>query len=278
MQVAERAMAEYSKRNRIYYVESPLLREHDCVVHAFCSRCGGVSSGRFSDFNFSVREGDSTEAVRENWAMLSRAFAIPVDRFYTVNQVHEDRVLAIGDDHVPEAGEAQRGYDAIITNRRGLAVGVKTADCVPILVFDSVQHVVGVVHAGWKGTSLQVAAKAIDVLIRQFDSRAENLVVAIGPAIGSCCYEVDAVVYEAMRASSEWQVCARRSHRAGRWMLDLSKVNKLQMIARGVPPENISSFRICTSCHTDMFYSHRGEEGHTGRQLSFIMLQGGGRE
>ena len=141
-------MFTYAQRGSIKYLEAELLKQYDSIIHAFCSRWGGVSEGQFSNFNFSVSEGDGNEQVLKNWTILSDAFGIPVANFCTVHQVHEDGLLII-DDSTGFSTMQNSDYDAIITNRPGLAVGVKTADCVPIFLFDRVQNAIGVVHAGW---------------------------------------------------------------------------------------------------------------------------------
>ncbi|MCD6153342.1 MAG: peptidoglycan editing factor PgeF [Syntrophobacterales bacterium] len=266
-------MFKFFKRNDVQYLECTALGKYDFITHAFCTRWGGISKGRFANLNFSVREGDKETNVAENWDILSNSFNIPVDHFFTVNQVHGDGILVIGNNHEDRHEKQGLDYDGIITNMPGLAIGVKTADCVPVFMVDKVRRVVGSIHAGWKGTSLRIVDKAVDAFINEFGSRIADITAVIGPSIGPCCYEVDKIVLESMRGYPEMGACFSKSERKQRWMLDLPKANQLQLIHAGIPPENILTTQICTSCHKETFFSHRGEGGQAGRQLSFIMLK-----
>jgi len=265
-----RSVFIYSQRGNLKYLEAVLLKRYNSIVHAFCSRWGGVSQGRFSNFNFSVSEGDGDEQVVKNWAILSDAFKIPRESFCTVNQVHEDGILII-DDSTDVNAVRDGDYDAIITNRSGLAVGIKTADCVPVFLFDPIRNIIGVVHAGWRGTAKRIAAKAVCRFVERFSTKAEDLIVAVGPAIGPCCYEVDRVVRDAVKDDAAGVFTPSGNH--SRWMFDLPRTNRLQILNAGVPPINLVEAGICTSCHRDTFFSHRGEGGHTGRQISFLMIR-----
>lgn len=263
-------MFTYAQRGSVKYLETGILKQYDSIIHAFCSRWGGVSEGRFSNFNFSVSEGDGNEQVLKNWTILSDTFGIPMANFCTVHQVHEDGILII-DDSTDYSTMQNSDYDAIITNQPGLAVGVKTADCVPIFLFDRVRNVIGVVHAGWRGTAKKIAAKTVHRIMKMFSTKAEDLIAAVGPAIGHCCYEVDRVVRDAMKEDAD-MVFTPSDHR-DHWMCDLPRANRLQILDAGVPPANIVEAGICTSCHRDTFFSHRGEGGQTGRQFSFLMIR-----
>ncbi|HRR42593.1 MAG TPA: peptidoglycan editing factor PgeF, partial [Syntrophales bacterium] len=164
--------------------------------------------------------------------------------------------------------------DAVLTARRGVALAVKTADCVPLLLVDREKQVVGVVHAGWRGTALGIAAKAVKTLKERFDSKPVDILAAIGPAVGACCYQVDGKVYDAFKKLSAVRERAFRACQdvEGRWMLDLESANIIQLVEAGIPRENIFSAALCTSCRRDLFFSHRAERGGTGRHLSFIVL------
>ena len=255
------------------YLEADVLKECDFLIHAFCTRHGGVSEDRFFSLNFSAWEGDRPENIHRNWEIIAFAFNLRVEQFLIVNQVHGDKVLVIERSHYDLSRHDRPSYDAIITNRGGLAIGIKTADCVPIFFVDKIRHVVGVAHAGWKGTSLNIAAKVVEALIEQFSCRAADIIAVIGPSIGPCCYQVDEKVFTAMDSQEDRTSIFSRCSDPGRWMLDLPLTNKIQIISSGVLEENVFSATYCTSCRRDVFYSHRGEGGKTGRQLNFIMLK-----
>ena len=251
----------------------------DFLVHAFCTRREGVSGEGFSSLNFSTRTGDDPERVKANWDILSDAFRIPPGRFLVVNQVHGDCILTVDspDFEIPLPGavpaEADLSCDAILTDQPGLAIGIKTADCVPIFLVDRVRRVIGAVHAGWRGTALNIAGKAVGRLRERFSSRSEDILAVIGPAIGPCCYEVDDAVFCSLPSPSGEASILHPAERAGRWMLDLPAANRCHLEGKGVPPGNILSAEICTSCREDLFYSHRRDGKTAGRHINFLMLK-----
>jgi YfiH family protein len=263
----------FFEKGDIRYLEATVLGDCDCIVHAFCTRWGGVSQERLANFNFNTHVGDSKESITRNWTLLSSAFDIPVENFFTLDQVHGNEIIIIDEDSQISRDGDDPFCDGIISARPGLAIGIKTADCIPIFFLDPVRRIIGAVHAGWMGTSLGIAAKAIDIFMQRFGSSASDIVAVIGPAIGPCCYEVDKRVFESMKEYGDSDNFFDKGTREGKWMLDLAAANKSQIKVKGIPPHNIYSADICTSCHRDIFFSHRGEGGKTGRQLNFIMLR-----
>ena len=154
-----------------------------------------------------------------------------------------------------------------------MALCIKTADCVPVFLADPVRRVIGAVHAGWKGTALQIVEKAVREMVQRFGARPSDLFAAIGPAIGPCCYEVDAAVYQAMSHHASRTAFFHTGRQDGRWMLDLPLANRHQLLRCGLLPERIRTADHCTACHPDLFFSHRAQGGNTGRQLNFIMIR-----
>ncbi len=263
----------FARRGGIQYLECRALKECAGITHVFCTRWGGPSEGRLADLNFGIHVGDSEEHLTGNRQRLRSAFELPGDNPVTVAQVHGDRIMVIDETFRADGGRGPLEYDGIITAGGGIAVGIKTADCVPLLFADPVRGVVGAIHAGWRGTALGIAAKAVDIFTRSFSSAPENILVAIGPAIGRCCYEVDAPVFHAFDNTDTQRHAFAPGKGEGKWMLDLSAANRLQAQEAGIPPQNVFAADLCTSCRRDSFFSHRGEGGNTGRQISFIMLR-----
>ena len=165
--------------------------------------------------------------------------------------------------------------DAIISNARGVLAGVKTADCVPILIGDPSTGAFAAVHAGWRGTLAEVAAKALQRMKAEYNTRPEDVRVAIGPAAGSCCYEVGTDVIDPFRSKFPDQelFTETREHHA---CIDLLKSNRAQLISAGVAPDGINIAPLCTMCRTDLFFSYRREKsvhGKVGRLMSVIGRQ-----
>jgi hypothetical protein len=264
-------MVKLTQRGPITYLESEELLQFPSILHGFCTRIGGVSGGPYATLNVSPREGDPPDKVRMNWQRLASAFGIPSEQFFVVNQVHGEKFLII-EDAVSCHSLENRQYDAIVTDRPGVAIGIKTADCAPVLLFDRRTQAIAAVHAGWRGTALGIAGKAVRVMGERFSSRPEDLSAVIGPSIGPCCYEVGEAVFEAMSHHGEADQVLRPGHRPLRWMFDLPLANRMQLERAGIPPGRISPAGLCTCCRKDLFFSHRRDGEKTGRHLNFILL------
>lgn len=267
-------MFNLTKKHSIEYYESSLLSGCNFLTHAFCTRIGGVSEDDYKSLNISFKEGDLESKVLQNWHRLAMAFGIPIDRFLTLNQVHGDDIFAIKPygDYYPADGALN--YDAIVTTRDNLAICIKTADCVPVFIVDRVKKVIAAVHAGWKGTALEITAKATRLLCDQYGSSPENLLAAIGPAIGLCCFELDRDSADRFREQKDHEEFLFEGNTPDKWIVDLGEANRRQMINSGLPETNIDLSRLCTFCRQDLFFSHRGSGGITGRQLNFLMIKG----
>jgi polyphenol oxidase len=265
-------MFRFSRRGGIDYWEAGELSALGFVDHGFCTRRGGVSRGPFSSLNVSYRVGDREEDVRRNLAIVGEAFAIPQQgRLVLMGQVHGDRIRVIDGDEPPPA--CMPACDGLITARPDVALAVRTADCVPLFFVDRVRRIIGVAHAGWRGTALGMAARMVDAFVEGYASRCEDILIAIGPAIGPCCYQVDAPVHAALTTRGGTGRFLRACRERDRWMLDLESANRLQMMERGVPGENIRSAGLCTACRRELFFSHRASRGRSGRQINVLMLR-----
>ncbi|MFZ5471294.1 MAG: peptidoglycan editing factor PgeF [Myxococcota bacterium] len=231
------------------------------VPHGFSVREGGVSTGPFASLNLGFSVGDARAHVEENLARLARAANLRPEDVQCVSQVHGDVVL-----HDPAVGAEA---DALWTEQPGSAVGVKTADCVPILLVDPVRRRVAAVHSGWRGTDLEISARAIEALVRE-GSRPEDMLAAIGPAIQACCYEVSSELAERFRAKFGSEVL---SEGANQPHLDLARAVHATLRRAGLSPDRIDLLRECTSCDRTRHFSHRRDRGRTGRHLSFVVCR-----
>jgi YfiH family protein len=152
--------------------------------------------------------------------------------------------------------------DAVVSKVRGLHFLLTFADCVPILFFDRRRGVIGAAHAGWRGTALNIAAAVVHTMHAAFGTEPRDLAVAIGPSIGPCCYAVGTEVMTTFQARGTHPVMAAAGECA---RLDLWATNEGQLVKCGVPPRSIENLRLCTSCQVSTFFSHRAEQGRTGR-------------
>ncbi len=231
------------------------------VVHAVFTRLGGVSQGPFATLNVGRSVGDDPAAVAENLARVLAHLGLSAGQVATAYQVHGNRIAVVS---AADAGRAFPGTDGLITDVPGVALLLRFADCQPILLYDPVHHALGLVHAGWRGAAQGIARRAVEAMQATFGSRPRQLLAGLGPAIGPCCYEVGQDVASAMSyALSGW---SRVMHPDGeRWRLDLPAANEQQLVAAGVGRRQIEQARLCTSCRNDEFFSHRGDNGMTGR-------------
>jgi len=267
-------MFRLANKGPVEYLEAEALSGLEFATHAFCTRRTGVSRGGFESLNVGELVGDTEENVKENLELIKREFAIPPNGLVMCRQVHGDMIIEIGKDE-PLPMPMPEG-DGLVTARPGIALGIKTADCVPLLFFDRRLRVAGAAHAGWRGTALGIAAKMIDIFRRSFSSRRADIMVLVGPAIGPCCYEVDAPVFEAFAARTKVERFFYKLANKERWMFDILLANRLQLTEAGIPANNIIlAAAMCTSCNRELFFSHRAAQGKDeGRQLSIIMING----
>jgi YfiH family protein len=227
--------------------------------HGFTTREGGASRGAFSTLNLSATVGDDPARVLENWERLRAATGLD---FARVRQVHGCRVVeaATGTDPVEEA-------DAIATSTPGVAACVSVADCVPVLLADPRSGAVAAVHAGWRGTIEGAAAAGVKALVDRHGAQPSEMLAAIGPGIGPCCFEVSRDLAARFR-DEVGPVTATSRDQGSR--VDLWRANELLLRRAGLVRRRIETLGRCTSCEERTFFSHRRDRGVTGRHVAFI--------
>lgn len=246
------------------------------VKHGISTRIGGVSRSPYATLNLGLHTGDDSSAVIANRQLFCNAIGIEFDKVVTAEQTHGDNIVVvshtdIGSGHALYA-QSIKDTDALITNIPNIPLMLFYADCVPVLIVDPVRSVVAVSHAGWKGTVAKIAQKTVLKMASQFRTSPSDCLVGIGPSVGSCCYEVDqAVVNRLAQNFKAWESLVRQTSMT-HWQLDLWLANKTQLEEIGVKSSNITISGLCTSCNTDLFYSHRAERGVTGRLGAAISL------
>ena len=227
--------------------------------HGFTTREGGGSRGPFRSLNLSASVGDDPERVLENWERLRQATGLA---FARVRQVHGCRVVEA--DAGAEPGEEA---DAVISAFPGVAASVSVADCAPVLIADPRSGSAAAVHAGWRGTLDRVAAEGVRALVERHGARPSDLLAAIGPSIGPCCFEVSREL--AVRFRDELGAATGNPRNLGS-RADLWLANEQILRAAGLARRRIEVLGRCTSCEDDVFFSHRRDQGRTGRHLAFI--------
>jgi len=246
-------------------LKSPLLGEANGLQHAFTTRHGGNSKPPLDSFNLGRHIADSghrDDAMR-NRTTLCRALRIDETRTVVPGQVHSSRVV------VAEHCTGFADIDGIATNTIGTPILLHFADCVPVIIYDRKEQVICVVHAGWKGTAGSIAKNGVQLMMKEFGSQPANLIAAVGPAIGSCCYPTGDDVAErlAETVSGNGKLVARKE---GKPYPELKAINAMQLLQSGVGQVDVSN--LCTACHPEMFFSHRQSGGNTGRQGAIAAL------
>jgi len=236
----------------VLFFKSSLLNSIDGLEHAFPCRTG--------------QPDEPLESLR---LRLKDAFGM--DAIATVKQVHGNEIIACDGDPNNAKNMYREKVDAVMTRTAGLAVGVRTADCVPVLLADPAPRAVAAVHAGWRGTVKGIVAAAVDAMREVYSSKPDTLVAAIGPHIMSCCYEVGPEVADAFEERFGSDVL--RPGKGDRSYLDLGSAVKSALIDAGLDEKNIDTLDLCTYCRKDLFYSYRRDGRPTGRQLSFIYFR-----
>jgi len=274
-----RGFAE-NKRGALRYLTVPSFEATGRVRHAFSTRHGGVSGGHCATLNLSFGRGDEPENVRRNYGILCGAIGVDPMKLVFSKQIHNDNVyhvtkkdIGMGLARPSELTDA----DALICDIPGIPLVTFYADCVPILLLDPVRGVTALVHSGWRGTVKRILTKALTAMRDEYGCRRDDILAAIGPSIGPCCYEVDGDVAgridEALGDIAEGLTFAAAG---GKFMADLWGANLVQLCAFGVPDENITLAETCTMCHSDDFFSHRATGGRRGGMAAIIELVGEG--
>lgn len=282
---------------KISILRSPVLAPISWLIHGFSTRGGGTSKpygGHTLNLGFTKQ--DTRPAVERNRTIFIEKLGAKTGKkpwpLVTLRQIHSDLVH-----HVDSAPEQPLAGDGLITATPHLLLAVLTADCLPVIVVDTKNHAVGVFHAGWRGTVKRIVEKGVGEMRRYFGSRPRDLKAAIGPGIHNCCYTVG----EEVRAEFESQfayadklfhevkesdpirekypllfLTARapgHSELPKNIFLDLAEANRRQLLDAGVPPKNIDSSSLCTSCRKEIMFSHRGEHGITGRMMAAVGIR-----
>jgi YfiH family protein len=260
----------------VWFFEN-LLR-YDGISHFVSTRLGGHSSPPYDSLNLSFNVGDDPEKVLKNRKLLAGTLGVSLTNLTTAKQIHNGHVKIVSEALRGKGSidykEAINGTDAMVTNVPNICLMILLADCVPILFYDPSKGVIGVAHAGWKGTLRCVAQNTLKVLREHFGCSPQDIVVGVGPSIGPCCYQVSqGVISEVEHVFGTKQGCIGNESADGKGYLDLWTVNRKQLLQAGIPEKNIEMAKICTCDHPDMFYSYRHEQGKTGRFGAGIVIR-----
>lgn len=262
----------WHNKGGIDYITIPSWQEKGLKV-LFSSRRGGVSQGPFASLNMGLHVGDEKDRVIENRRRVLALLGTTLDETVCCEQVHGNEVALVDEEQKGwgsfDYEKALSGYDAMITDRPDVYLMTFYADCFSLYFYDPMRNAIGLAHSGWKGTIGGIAPRTLEMMREFFKSSPFDVEVFMGPGIGPCCFEVSADL--AGRVEKEWG--AHRNliaERGDSFYWDLKETNRLLLVENGIKPENIIICDLCTSCHSEYFFSYRRDRGKTGRMAAVI--------
>jgi YfiH family protein len=239
------------------------------------TRHGGESKGSYGSMNINPYCGDDLEAIAANRRSLAVELQVKEQHIVVSHQVHDVVCKEIADDYFnlppSEQGKYLDGVDGVMTRCRNLCIGVSTADCIPILLYDKLHHAAAAVHAGWRGTVRYIARRAVETMSQTFETLPEDIMAVIGPGISLKNFEVGQEVYDAFAASGHDMNALATKYE--KWHINLPLSNKLQLVSTGVKPANIIVSGICTYDAVDDYFSARRLGIASGRIYTGIILR-----
>ena len=239
------------------------------IIHGVFTRWGGVSPAPWSSLNIGGMNGDVNENVIENKRRLFSVMGLPIESIFDVWQVHSDKVIRI--DGPRPSHEEHLEADGMITDKPGITLLMRFGDCVPVLLFDPIRDVIGLVHAGWLGTVKKICKNAVSKMHDFYDSDPGDILAGIGPSIGPDCYTIGSEVVNQVETTFGPDSSKLLRQHNGRITFDLWKANQVLLSQAGV--QKIQIARLCTACNVHDWFSHRAEQGETGRFGAVIALK-----
>lgn len=268
----------YMESDPVPYLSFPMLEKTGMVIQGFSTKLGGVSQGKFATLNFTFTRGDNPDHVMENYRRMAAVLGVDEKRMVLSYQTHTTNIRLVTEEDAGKGIGKERDYkdiDGLITNVPGITLVTFFADCVPLYFLDPVHKAIGLSHSGWRGTVSRMGAVTIDKMKEAFGTRAEDLLVCIGPSICGDCYEVGeevALEFKKAFAKENWNQILREKDN-GKFLLDLWKTNEILLKEAGVKPEHIQTTDICTHCNSDYLFSHRTCGNERGNLAAFLSLK-----
>ncbi len=277
MDISSRSLAMH-ELGGLYYVTFPSFDQTGMVRHLYSTRRGGVSEGCLASMNLGPHRGDKPENVFENYRRICAACGTFIGNMVFSQQVHGDRILYVDQQ---DRGKSllkpveMVGVDGLITDKPEVCLVTFHADCVPLYFLDTKQKIIGLAHAGWRGTVKGIGGKMIRTLAGDFGSDPKDILVGIGPSVGPCCFEVDLPVADEFarafpeRTHREIILPGKREEKRN---VDLWMANAVDVVLAGVPAANVTMPDLCTCCHPEYFFSHRRTGNERGSQIAMMEL------
>lgn len=258
----------FKQESSIKYLQFEHLLSHPDIIHFSSTRIGGKSTGKLESLNLGYTVNDNPMNVTSNLESLAHVFGFNKVQMVSPQQTHSKNIGI-----VKSTDEIYNDTDALITNKAGICIFIRTADCVPVLLYDPVKNAVAAIHSGWKSTIQEISKHTIELMNKEYGTNPNDLIAGIGPSIGPAVYEVGPEVLE------QFEIKFGRDHiitpikESDKGYLNLWEVNQQILINSGVLEDNIEVAEICTYSNPGLFYSARRDGVKTGRLATGIMLK-----
>ncbi len=267
----------YTEIDTVGILRFPKLEQIPFILHAFSTRKGGVSPSPYDTMNLNFGRGDSDGNVTENFRRFCNASHIPYHSLVSSHQTHTANVLRVYASHKGAGIFKERPWeniDGLLTNDPGVTLVTYYADCTPLFFVDPIHHAIGLAHAGWRGTVAGIGIRMVEAMKTEFGSDPTELVAAIGPSIGPCCYEVDEPVMKQFQNApqADLRPCIQ-SKENGKYTIDLWQANRLLLQKAGIPAASIYDSKLCTACHSQLLWSHRATGGIRGGMAAMLGIR-----
>jgi purine-nucleoside/S-methyl-5'-thioadenosine phosphorylase / adenosine deaminase len=255
-------------KNNIKLLQFNNLSEYGDLVHFSTTRIGGVSSSKLESLNLGYTVNDNPKNVSQNLESLAKLLDFDKNQMVSPKQTHSKNIGIVNSnkDIFPDT-------DALITNKPGICIFIRTADCVPILLYDPIQNALAAIHSGWKSSLQEISKHTIELMQKEFGTKPENLIAGIGPSIGPDAYEVGPEVIEQFQVKFGEDQIIKPIENSDKGYLNLWKANKQILLDSGIPENQIEIAEICTYSNSELFYSARRDGVKTGRLATGIMLK-----
>jgi YfiH family protein len=266
---------------KVPYITFPVLSEIPFIKHGFSTRLGGLSTGIFSSMNLAFSASgncDDPDKVMENYRLICEAMGIYPSTLVISQQEHKTSIRVVDEKDRGKGLFKPRDYkeiDGLVTNKPGVTLVTKYADCVPLFLVDTKNRAIGLSHAGWRGTAGKIGLKTVETMNGQYNSDPADIIAVIGPSICRDCYEIGEETAEefenAFRLTGDNNILHRDNE--GRIFCDLWEANRTVLLEAGLLPENIHISGVCTCCNDDLLFSHRRSRGRRGSLAAFLMIK-----
>lgn len=270
---------EHKAKNGVEYLSVKSFQDTGAVTDFFSTRIGGKSKGDLSSLNLGFNRGDLRENVEANFHTVADIMGVDYNKLVLSAQTHTDNVVSVTRQDAGK-GIIKEGYtdvDGLVTNIPGLTLVTFYADCTPLMFVDPVKCVIAMAHSGWKGTVKKIGKVTVEKMVREYGCNPGNILAAIGPGAGPCCYEVDDDLAVTMMRTGNSGDCAVYNPATKKLHADLWRTNYNILIEAGIPDGNITVAGECTICNPYLYYSNRVQGKYRGSMAAFLSLKKGAK-